>query len=101
MIRHSVYFWLDESLSSVQKQEFVVGMRALFDMEVVKNGSCGTAADTPDRPATQNDFDYALFLEFDSVDDHNTYQTHPEHQVFIDTFSKWFKAVKIFDTELA
>ncbi|MCF6312641.1 MAG: Dabb family protein [Verrucomicrobiales bacterium] len=101
MIRHSVYFWLDESLDSEQKLRFEGGMRALFDMEVVKNGSYGKAADTPERPVTNNDFDYSLFLEFDSVEDHNTYQTHPDHQVFIDDFSQWFKIVKIFDSELA
>ncbi|MFK5921136.1 MAG: Dabb family protein [Verrucomicrobiota bacterium] len=101
MVRHSVYFWLDESISSEQKQEFVGGMRALFDIDVVKHGSCGSAASTPERPVTQNTFDYALFLEFDSVEDHNTYQTHPDHQVFIDSFAKWFKTVKIFDTEMA
>ena len=101
MVRHSVFFWLDESLSAEQKQEFEGGMRALFDIDVVRNGSCGTAADTPERPVANNDFDYALFLEFENVSDHNTYQTHPDHQVFVEHFSKWFKTVKIFDTEIS
>lgn len=101
MIRHSVYFWLDESLDSEQKLQFEGGMRALFDIDVVKNGSYGKAAATPERPVTNNDFDYALFLEFDSVEGHNTYQTNPDHQVFVDDFSPWFKTVKIFDIELA
>lgn len=101
MVRHSVYFWLDESLSSEQKRDFENGMRALFDIDVVKAGSCGTAADTPERPVTNNNFDYALFLEFDCVADHDTYQTHPDHQVFVDSFSPWFKTVKIFDTNIA
>lgn len=101
MVRHSVFFWLDESLSSKQKQEFEGGMRALFDIDVVKAGSYGSAATTPERPVTNNDFDYALFLEFENVEDHNIYQTHPDHQVFIDQCSQWFKTVKIFDTEIA
>jgi len=101
MVRHSVFFWLDESLSLEQKQEFEGGMRALFDIDAVKTGSYGTAADTPERPVTNNDFDYALFLEFENVEDHNIYQTHPDHQVFIDQYSQWFKTVKIFDSEIA
>ena len=101
MLRHSVFFWLDESLTPEQKQDFEGGMRALFDIDVVQSGSFGTAADTPERPVTNNDFDYALFLEFENVNDHNTYQTHPDHQVFVEQFSKWFNTVKIFDTEIS
>jgi len=101
MLRHSVFFWLDESLSSEQKQAFEGGLRALFDIDVVTTGSYGTAADTPERPVTNNDFDYALFLDFNNVDDHNIYQAHPDHQVFVDQFSSWFKTVKIFDTEIS
>lgn len=76
-------------------------MRALFDIDVVKHGSYGKTAGTPERPVTQNTFDYALFLEFENVEGHNAYQIHPDHQVFIDSFAKWFKTVKIFDTEIA
>jgi len=49
---------------------------------------------------TQNTFDYSLFLEFDSVEDHNAYQVHPDHDVFVNTFSPWFKTVKVYDSEL-
>ena len=35
MVRHSVYFWLDDSLSDEQKQQLEGGLRALFDIEVV------------------------------------------------------------------
>ena len=50
---------------------------------------------------TQNTFDYALFLEFASVEDHNTYQDHADHHVFVDKFAKWFKTVQVYDTEYA
>ncbi len=76
-------------------------MQAMFDIDVIKHGSYGKPAATPERPVTQNSYDYALFLEFDSVDDHDAYQTHPDHKIFIDSFAKWFKTVKIFDTEIA
>ena len=76
-------------------------MRALFDIDVVKAGSCGTAAATPERPVTNNDFDYALFLEFENVADHDADQIHPDLQVFVDNFSQWFKTVTIFDTEIS
>ena len=101
MIRHTVYFWLDESLTDDQKTEFEGGLRALFDIDVVVTGHFGKPADTPAREGvTQNDYDYALFLKFDSVEDHNTYQVHPDHDVFVNSFSKWFKTVRVYDTDL-
>jgi len=101
MIRHTVYFWLIDGLTAEQKQQFEAGLRALFDIDVVRAGSHGTPAATPSRPVTKNDYDYALFLEFDSVEDHNTYQDHPDHDVFVDSFKPWFKTVMVFDTERA
>ena len=101
MVRHNVYFWLDESLTAEQKTSFEGGLRALFEIDVVSRGEFGTAATTPERPVTRNTFDYALVLEFESVSQHDAYQVHAEHQVFVDNFSAWFKKVRIFDTEFA
>ena len=101
MVRHSVYFWLDPALSDEQKQQFEGGLRALFEIDVVQHGSYGTAAGTPERPVTENTYDYALFLEFDSVAGHDAYQVHPDHDVFVQNFRPWFQTVKIFDCEVA
>lgn len=99
MVRHNVYFWLDPSLTDEQKTSFEGGLRALFEIDVVASGSFGKAAGTPVRPVTQNSFDYALVLEFETVELHNAYQVHPEHDVFVGQFSPWFKEVRVFDTQ--
>jgi len=99
MVRHNVFFWLDESLTDEQKLSFEGGLKALFEIDVVANGSFGKPAGTPERPVTQNTFDYALVLEFDSVEQHNAYQVHDEHTVFVDQFSQWFKQVRVYDTQ--
>lgn len=101
MVRHSVYFWLIDGLTDTQKREFEGGLQALFDIDVVLKGNFGKAAATPERPVTSNDYDYALFLEFASIEDHNTYQDHPDHHVFVDAFKAWFDTVKVFDCEIA
>ena len=101
MVRHNVFFWLDESLGAEERTSFEGGLRALFEIDVVANGYFGTAADTPVRPVTQNTYDYALFLEFDDVEQHNAYQVHAEDTVFVENFSKWFKEVRVYDTEIA
>lgn len=99
MVRHNVYFWLDESLTADQKAEFEKGLAALGDIDVVSSGTFGKPAGTPERPVTRNTFEYALVLEFDSVEQHNAYQVHDEHHVFVDRFSQWFKEVRVFDTQ--
>lgn len=99
MLRHNVYFWLDPSLTEEQKTSFEGGLRALSKIDVVAGGSFGVAAATAVRPVTQNTFDYALVLEFESVEKHNAYQVHPEHDVFVKQFSAWFKEVRVFDTQ--
>lgn len=99
MVRHNVYFWLDPSLTDEQKASFEEGLRALFRIDVVAAGSFGKAAATPERPATRNTFDYALVLEFDSVAAHDAYQIHPGHEVFVKSFSSWFREVRVFDTQ--
>ncbi|MEM9017872.1 MAG: Dabb family protein, partial [Verrucomicrobiota bacterium] len=99
MMRHNVYFWLDESLSDEEKASFEDGLRALFKIDVVAQGSFGKPAGTPERPVTQNTFDYALVLEFESVEQHNAYQVHDDHHVFVDQFSQWFREVRVYDTQ--
>ncbi len=99
MVRHNVYFWLDESATEEQKASFEKGLEALFEIDVVANGTFGKPAGTPERPVTQNTFDYALVLEFDSVEQHNAYQVHAEHTVFVEQFSQWFSQVRVYDTQ--
>ncbi|MBP84520.1 MAG: transcription-repair coupling factor [Verrucomicrobiales bacterium] len=99
MIRHSVFFWLDDSLCDDDKAAFEGGLAALFEIEVVSAGSFGRAAGTPERTVTHNGFDYALVLEFENIEKHNAYQAHPEHKVFVEKFSLWFKEVRVFDIQ--
>ena len=99
MVRHNVYFWLDPALTDEQKASFEEGLRALFEIDAVAAGSFGKAAATPARPVTQNTFDYALVLDFESVEKHDAYQVHPDHVVFVRDFSPWFREVRVFDVE--
>jgi hypothetical protein len=99
MVRHNVYFWLDPSLTDEQKAAFEEGLATLVKIDVIADGRFGGAAATPQRPVTQNTFDYALVLEFASVEKHNEYQVHPDHDVFVKQFSQWFKEVRVFDSQ--
>lgn len=101
MMHHTVFFWLEDSLSESDYQSFESGLQALFEIDQVASGSFGKPAGTPDRDGiTQNNYDYALFLKFDNVEKHNAYQVHPGHDVFVDQFAKWFKQVRVYDTQI-
>lgn len=99
MILHSVYFWLDPSLTDSQKASFEAGLRSLIEIDTVHSGRFGGGAATPERSATRNTFDYALILEFKTIDDHNAYQKHPDHHAFANGFAEWFKDHIVYDTQ--
>jgi hypothetical protein len=98
---HSVYFWLRDDLSEEDRQAFVQALKALGDIDVVAGGDFGSPAATPDRaPVTDHSFDFALFLSFNSIEDHDAYQIHPDHEVFVNGFKSFWKQVRVFDTAL-
>ncbi len=98
MIVHQVYFWMKPGMSPEDRRAFEDGMRSLFEIDVVRSGRWGKPAPTPSRSVTRNDFDYSLTLEFGTVTDHDVYQTHPEHQTFVDQFHPWFHTVRVYDS---
>ena len=101
MMLHTVFFWLDPSLTAAQHDEFRDGLRALCAIDVVANGRIGSPAATPARPVVDHSFHHSLFLEFQSVEFHNAYQVHPDHTDFVERFSGWFRTVKVLDSPLA
>lgn len=95
---HCVYFWLDENRTGEEKTAFAEeGLKTLPGIDVVESGVYGTPAPTPERPVTDHSFDFWLMLRFKSIEDQNAYQTHPEHNAFVERFGPWFKEVKVYD----
>ncbi|MFV1994897.1 MAG: Dabb family protein [Verrucomicrobiales bacterium] len=96
---HAVYFWLVDDLSEEDRRAFSQeGLQSLTEIDVVESGIWGSPAPTTKRPVTDHSFDYCLILRFASIEDQDTYQTHPEHNVFVERFSPWFKQVKVYDS---
>ena len=99
---HSVYFWLRDDLGEEEKQKFADALRALGDIDAVANAEFGTPAATSDRaPVTDHSFDFSLFLSFNSIEEHDTYQTHPDHETFVKGFKSLWTQVKVYDTTLS
>lgn len=97
-MEHHVYFWLkEERKNDADIAAFEKGLAALFEIENVAGGMWGKPAATPERPVTDKSFDYAISMRFDSIEQHDLYQEHPDHDVFVDAFKDWWQEVKVMD----
>ena len=98
MHSHLVFFWLNDGLSSDDISEFEKGLESLTQIPLVKNGYFGKAADTH-RNIVDRSYSYGLTLQFNSIIEHDLYQSHPAHQDFVSNNSQKWKRVLIYDLE--
>lgn len=81
MIKHIVFFKLAENAEGKSKAENAAWIK--YELENLKNiipqiKAIEVGSNSPLAPATN--FDVALYSEFDSMQDLDTYQAHPEHK---------------------
>ncbi len=101
MILHNVYFWLKEEVTDSEKKDFEEGIVAfLSNVEQVQKYKIGIPAGTPQRDVVDHSFAYSIFVWFENVEDHNVYQTHPVHDVFVEKFNGLWSKVQVLDSEL-
>ncbi len=98
MMIHSVYFWLKEEAKS-QRAEFETALADLVKIDVIGEAHYGTPAGTAERPVTDHSFDYSLILQFPSQAEHDVYQDHADHHVFVNQCKDMWERVLVMDTE--
>lgn len=99
-MEHHVYFWLNDGHQNDEaRTAFEGGLKALFEIEEVGGGAWGKPAQTEVRPVTDNSWDYALSLKFDSQAQHDLYQVHAKHDEFVDQFKGYWDKVLVMDLE--
>ena len=99
-MQHHVYFWLKEEHKNAEASAaFEKALDAVCLVPNIASGGWGVSAATPERPVTDKTFDYAIYLTFDSVEKHDAYQVHPEHDVFVDGYKHLWQSVRIMDVE--
>ncbi|MBK1881624.1 Dabb family protein [Luteolibacter pohnpeiensis] len=95
---HHVYFWLkEENKNPADRAAFEQGLAALFEIEGIVSGRWAVPADVELRPVVDQSWDYALTMQFESVEKHDIYQNHPDHQNFISTFKELWAQVQVKD----
>jgi len=85
MIRHTVTFKLVHRPGSAEERDFLDAARRLAAISTVRNFECLR------QVSTKNHFDFGLSMEFASMEDYQTYNTHPAHVKFVQT--RWLPEV--------
>ncbi|GAA5124837.1 Dabb family protein [Luteolibacter yonseiensis] len=95
---HHVYFWLkDERKNAADRAVFEKGLADLLENDLVAGGRWAVPAAVMVRPVIDQSWDYALAMQFDTIEKHDAYQVDPNHQVFIDGFKDWWAQVQVKD----
>ena len=94
---HHVFFWLKNPQSTADRDKLVAGVKALANIEYVRQIHVGVPASTEKREVVDNSFHVSELLYFDSVEDQKKYQDHPLHQQFIQQHSMLWNKVVVYD----
>ncbi|MGF1637318.1 MAG: Dabb family protein [Cyclobacteriaceae bacterium] len=101
MLQHNVYFYLNPDVTEEEKRDFLNGLNALVSIENIHHAEIGVPAETERREVTDHDFAYSIFTWFETMEDHEVYQNHPDHLEFIEKYKHLWKQVKVYDSQLA
>lgn len=99
-IIHSVYFWLKEDLTDEETADFLNFFEALKKVPGIASYYIGKPAPTTPRDVVDNSFAYHWLVTFDTLDDINMYETHPDHIAAAEKYSKYWTKVEVKDTVL-
>jgi hypothetical protein len=96
--RHVVYFWLNEPENPVQKKLFLNNLKEFIgSMDNILDSYIGVPADT-NRDVVDNTYQYSLNLGFENKAQHDIYQDHPLHKLFIEKSVHLWKKVLVYDS---
>jgi hypothetical protein len=95
---HHVYFWLkSERQNAADRASFEQGLADLFEIKLVAGGRWAVPAKVMIRPVIDQSWDYALTMQFSTIEEHDAYQIDPDHQAFIGKFKDWWEQVQVKD----
>jgi len=88
MIRHTVTFKLKHAAGSQEELDFLQAAGKLAAISTVRNFECLR------QTSKKNSYDFGLSMEFSSMEDYQTYNSHPDHVKFVQTL--WIPEVVDF-----
>ncbi|NHO65618.1 Dabb family protein [Aestuariicella hydrocarbonica] len=88
MILHTVAFKTKHKTGSREEREFLEAGMALANLPMVKNFECYK------QTGRKNPFEFGFSMVFDSDQDYDAYNRHPEHVAFVE--NRWNTEVEDF-----
>lgn len=100
MHAHNVYFLLKDQ-SDVAVQAFMNDcVQYLSSQAGIVSFACGALETELNREVNDRDFDVSLHIIFESRAAHDAYQTHEQHNIFVERNKDNWAAVRVFDTRV-
>ena len=101
MILHSVFFYLKEQTPSEIAGQMEADIKnKLSDIPSVNSVWAGPPEGV-ERDVVDNDYQTSLHAMFDDIDALQSYQVHPVHVTFVETYKPYFSQIKVFDTRIS
>lgn len=95
---HYLLFWLKPELTSEQVKDFQNFFEGLKKLPYVKNVRYGGPANSTPRPVMDNSFTYNASMEFDSLEDLETYGKLDGHLALVAQYKPFFNKMMVHDS---
>lgn len=95
---HHVFFWLKNPGSKEDLGKLIEGVNSLKKIESLRMVKIGLPAGTTKRDVIDDSYSLSLLTIFDDVKGHDTYQDHPIHTKFVETYSPLWNKVVVYDS---
>jgi hypothetical protein len=95
---HHVFFWLKNPGSKEDLGKLIKGASSLKKIESLRMVKIGLPAGTTKRDVIDDSYSLSLLTIFDDVNGHDTYQDHPIHTKFVETYSPLWSKVVVYDS---
>ncbi len=96
MLVHTVFFWLKNPDDISDQKALRAGLEKLRKISEIKTSFVGTPAATR-RSVIDSSYSFSITFLFDTTEQQDTYQTHADHLLFIDTCAQLWERVQVYD----
>lgn len=100
MLQHTVFFYLNDNVTAEERKQFEAGLAELLEIPEIYRSETGIPAATAVRDVTDHSYGYAIYTWFETMEDYEGYDEHPDHLVFIDTYNHLWSDVKVYDAAI-
>jgi hypothetical protein len=93
---HTVFFWLKEKENESHRKQLHEGLLELSKIAEIGDAYIGQPANT-NREVIDSSYDFSLTFVFDTPENQDIYQDHPDHHAFIAKCSMLWQKVQVYD----